>query len=393
MGKFNYKFYEFFAGGGLARKGLGAKWECLFANDICQKKGDVYRYNFGGGAELTTGDIKQVTPEMLPDEATLAWASFPCQDLSLAGPKPKSGLSAKRSGCFWPFWELMTRLDDQERTVPIIVLENVAGLLNSNNGKDFTSLIQVITERHYNVGALVIDAEKFVPQSRPRLFIIAVKDSVTIPKHLIGKKTGCSWLPNNLLKAYCNLPNQVKKNWLWWNLPVPTTSRTNLTAILEKEPVGVKWHSKIETEKIISLMSETNLNKLKFAQKSGEIQVGAIYKRTRKENGKSVQRAEVRFDGLSGCLRTPAGGSSRQIILIVEGKSIRSRLLSPREAARLMGLDEKYKLPCKYNDAYHLMGDAVVVPVVKWLERHILKPLCQANSGSISLPSQKIGAA
>lgn len=391
--KLGYKFYEFFAGGGLARKGLGDKWECLFANDICPKKGDVYRYNFGGGAELTTGDINQVTTKMLPDEATLAWASFPCQDLSLAGPKPKSGLSAKRSGCFWPFWELMVRLDDQGRTVPIIVLENVAGLLNSNKGKDFTSLIQVITERQYNVGALVIDAEKFVPQSRPRLFIIAVKDSIVIPQHLIGKKADCLWLPNNLLKAYCNLPNQIKTNWLWWNLPVPTSSRNTLKSILEKEPVGVKWHSKIETEKIISLMSENNLEKLRKAQQAGGTQVGAVYKRTRKENGKSVQRAEVRFDGLSGCLRTPAGGSSRQIILVVEGKSIRSRLLSPREAARLMGLDDKYKLPSRYNDAYHLMGDAVVVPVVKWIERHILKPLCQANHGSTSLPSQEIGAA
>lgn len=393
MEKNNFKFYEFFAGGGLARKGLGPKWECLFANDICPKKGAVYRYNFDGGAELTTGDIKHVAPNMLPDGASLAWASFPCQDLSLAGPKPQSGLSAKRSGSFWPFWALMTSLNNQGRSVPVIVLENVAGLLNSNNGKDFTSLINVITEQHYRVGAVVIDAEKFVPQSRPRLFIIAVKKAIEIPHYLLGKKADSPWLPNNLLKAYCNLPNQTKKNWVWWNLPVPTSGRNSLKSILDKEPVGVKWHSAKETQKIISLMSDTNLKKLKKAKQTGKLEVGAVYKRTRKENGKSVQRAEIRFDGLSGCLRTPAGGSSRQIILVVEGEHVRSRLLSPREAARLMGLDENYKLPNKYNEAYHLMGDAVVVPVVRWLEKHILSPICQANSGIIPLPAQNIGAA
>ncbi len=142
-GKPDHTFYEFFAGGGLARRGLGDKWECLFANDICEKKGIAYRYNFNGAPELTIGDVRQVTPEMLPNGANLAWASFPCQDLSLAGPKPKSGLSEKRSGAFWPFWELMTQLDDQSRPVPIIVLENVAGLLTSNKGKDFISLMPV----------------------------------------------------------------------------------------------------------------------------------------------------------------------------------------------------------------------------------------------------------
>jgi DNA (cytosine-5)-methyltransferase 1 len=91
-----------------------------------------------------------------------------------------------------------------------------------------------------------------------------------------------------------------------------------------------------------------------------------------------MQRAEVRFDDLSGCLRTPVGGSSRQSIIIVEGKSVRSRLLSPREAARLMGLPDSYKLPQNYNEAYHLAGDGVVVPVVRFLAANILEPLVEA---------------
>ena len=61
--------------------------------------------------------------------------------------------------------------------------------------------------------------------------------------------------------------------------------------------------------------------------------------------------------------------------MIVEGDKVRSRLLAPREAARLMGLPDSYKLPENYNEAYHLVGDGVVVPVVRFLAAWILEPL------------------
>lgn len=104
--------------------------------------------------------------------------------------------------------------------------------------------------------------------------------------------------------------------------------------------------------------------------------IGGIYRRTRPDgSGGKVQRAEVRFDNISGCLRTPAGGSSRQTILVVEESRVRSRLLSPREAARLMGLPDDYILPRNYNEAYHLAGDGVAVPVVRFLAERILEPV------------------
>lgn len=104
--------------------------------------------------------------------------------------------------------------------------------------------------------------------------------------------------------------------------------------------------------------------------------VGTLYKRTRPNDaGERAQRAEVRFDDIAGCLRTPNGGSSRQTILAVCGNKVRSRLLSPRETARLMGLPDSYVLPLKYNEAYHLTGDGVAVPVVRHLAQHIIEPL------------------
>lgn len=369
-------FYEFFAGGGLARLGLGPRWTCLFANDIDEKKADVYRRNFSGAPELVVEDIHRVTTEMLPGRALLAWASFPCQDLSLAG--KGGGLRAERSGTFWSFWNLIAALDLEGRAAPIIAIENVAGLLTANQGRDFQELVAVIAAQGYRLGAMVMDAVHFVPQSRPRLFIVAIKDHVTIPDALITSTPRAAWHPVPVVRAYLHLSPSMRDSWIWWNLPLPDQAPLHLHDVIDPEPIGVSWHSQEETQRLLSLMSPVNLAKVHHAQATGRRSIGTIYKRTRVQDGAKRQRAEVRFDGVSGCLRTPAGGSSRQTILIVEGDVVRSRLLSVREAARLMGLPDSYWLPERYNDGYHVMGDAVVVPVVAWLEEHILRPLAMS---------------
>jgi len=376
-------FYEFFAGGGLARTGLGRHWECLFANDIDQKKAEVYRRNFPDSRSLLVDDVNKVTTDRLPGHALLAWASFPCQDLSLAG--NGKGLRAERSGTFWPFWHLMTALDAEGRGVPLIVLENVVGLLTSNSGDDFQELASVLISAGYRFGPLVVDAVHFVPQSRPRLFIVAVSDEWEIPGELVSPVPHDIWHPAAILKAYNRLPEQIRNSWIWWNLPMPAIARPHLRALIDSGLESGDWHSQEETNKLLSLMSAAHLAKVRQAQATGRLQVGTIYKRTRMHDGEKRQRAEVRFDGVSGCLRTPAGGSSRQIIIVVEGEAIRSRLLSVREAARLMGLPDSYWLPEKYNDGYHVMGDAVVVPTVAWLEQHIIRPLAIGSLETLEL--------
>ena len=105
-------FYEFFAGAGMARAGLGDRWRCLFANDFDRKKAATYALNWGVD-NLVCGDVREVTTADLTGVADLVWASFPCQDLSLAG--SGAGLEGERSGTFWPFWRLMTRLVDESR--------------------------------------------------------------------------------------------------------------------------------------------------------------------------------------------------------------------------------------------------------------------------------------
>ena len=169
-------FYEFFCGGGMARAGLGPRWTCLFANDFDAKKGRSYAANWGAEA-LRVADVAKLTTADLPGRPALAWASFPCQDMSLAG--PGAGLGGARSGAFWPFWRLMRQLSEERRAPGVIVLENVCGALTSHGGKDFAAIAEAIAAAGYRFGALVIDAAHFVPQSRPRLFIAAVAADVT----------------------------------------------------------------------------------------------------------------------------------------------------------------------------------------------------------------------
>lgn len=377
MAQAGFTFYEFFAGGGMARAGLHmGNWDCLFANDLDRKKCEAYSRNWGGEA-LVCGDVAKLKVAELPGQANLVWASFPCQDLSLAG--GGAGLGGERSGTFWPFWRLLDLLIDGGRAPDIIALENVAGTLTSNGGKDFEAICNSFVKSGYRFGAVVIDAALFLPHSRPRLFLVGVRKGMAIPPGLIGDGASAQWHPKALRTAHDMLPIATKDYWLWWRFAPPALSNLRFADLIESEPTSVKWHSFAETQKLLSMMSTINLAKVQHAKRAGRKMVGTIYKRTRFDaSGQKVQRAEVRFDDIAGCLRTPGGGSSRQLILVVDGNAVKSRLISTRETARLMGLPDDYRLPEKYNDAYHLTGDGVVVPVVRHLAEQLFEPLLRA---------------
>lgn len=372
-------FYEFFAGGGMARLGMGSPWRCVFANDNDPKKAKSYRARFGEEEHLVVEDIARLTVESLPrGRADLAWASFPCQDLSLAG--AGVGLEGERSGTFWPFWRLMRDLRREGRAPRAIVLENVYGAITSHGGRDLAVICEELTAGGYRFGPLVVDAVKFLPQSRPRLFILAVDAAVRIPDGLVDITPTSEWRPESLGLSYDRLTDAAREACVWWLLPSPPAPISSLEDLIEDEPAGVKWHTAAETKHLLGLMSPLNREKVRAARLAGRRKVGTLYRRTRKDSdGVKRQRAEVRFDGVAGCLRTPAGGSSRQTIIVVEGSRVRTRLLSPREAARLMGLPEDYPLPVNYNDAYHLAGDGVVVPVVSYLAENLFNPLLRAQ--------------
>lgn len=379
MSRPRFSFMEFFAGGGMARAGLGSNFRCLLANDIDATKAKSYIANYGNHGELVVADVADLTLNNIQVAPDLVWGSFPCQDLSLAG--NGAGLNGGRSGSFWPFWRLIAQAVNAGRAPAIVALENVYGTLTSHNGRDFEAILAALTDAGYCAGAMVIDAVHFVPQSRPRLFIVGLLRSVPVPRQLLLPQPESRWHSPAVVKAHMRLPEQLRNDWIWWNAGDPPKSTASLSSLIEEVPSADLWNSDQETQRLLGMMSETNREKVEDAKRSGQLTVGTVYRRTRVDgNGAKVQRAEVRFDGVAGCLRTPGGGSSRQTVLFVESQKVRSRLLSPRETARLMGLPDSYKLPTRRNDAYHLTGDGVVVPVVRHLAESLFVPLLKQSS-------------
>lgn len=372
MSRAPLSFYEFFAGGGMARLGLGERWSCAFANDFDPVKAATYRANFpdsteGAATHFHEGDVWKLSARDLPGQADLAWASSPCQDFSLAG--ARAGLAGGRSSAFFGFWRLIEGLAAEGRAPRAIVIENVSGLLTSHGGRDFAALGEALSAQGYSFGALEVDAAAFLPQSRPRVFVIATRDPP--PAALVGESP---FQTRAVKAAAAGLPGRLARRWIWWRAAAPAPRNTDLAALLEPDG-AVEWHSPARTARWLELMAPLNRARLDAFGARGDRAVGAVYRRMRVEGGQRVQRAEARFDGLAGCLRTPRGGSSRQVLVVVEAGAVRTRLLTAREAARLMGLAESYLLPRAVTSALHVAGDGVAVPVVRWLAQEILEPL------------------
>lgn len=361
----------------MARLGLGPGWTCAFANDFDPAKAATYRANFADAADhFREGDVWKLDPADLPGRADLAWASSPCQDFSLAG--ARAGLAGGRSSAFFGFWRLVEALDEAGRAPRTVVIENVSGLLTSHGGADFTALCRALAARGYRFGALEIDAARFTPQSRPRVFVIATCEPV--PSALIGESP---FRTRAVQEAKARLPVDLAALWIDWRGEAPATRNTDLASLLEPDD-AVAWHDAARTAALIDLMGPLHRARLEALRAGGGRAVGAVFRRMRVEDGHKVQRAEARFDGLAGCLRTPRGGSSRQTLVVVEAGRVRTRLLSPREGARLMGLPDTYRLPRAATSALHVVGDGVVVPAVAWLAAVILEPLLDGSPATLA---------
>lgn len=345
-----WRMLEFFAGSGLVAYGMKGMFAPVWANDINERKAAVYKANFESDHFLLE-DIKNVHGQDLPF-AHLSWASFPCQDLSLAG--NMKGIYAERSGLVWEWLRVM---DEMEEMPGVLALENVSGLLSAKAGENYISLHHALVDRGYKCGAIALNSDIFVPQSRPRVFVIAVRNTVSIPDGLCGK--GPNWLHN---RAAEELGKQLD-NWIWWQTNKPNTRTQHVSDILEPEAV-------FDKDDVLKLIPQRMLDELN----SKEYAIATGYRRTR--GGK--QQLELRFDGIAGCLRTPAGGSSKQYVVIRKNGENHARLLTVREAARLMGAPDSYSLPGSYNDGYFAMGDAVVMPVINFIANRFLLPLTEA---------------
>jgi DNA (cytosine-5)-methyltransferase 1 len=355
-----FTFAEFFAGIGLVRLALEqAGGRVLLANDIDPDKAVLYRQNFAAD-ELLVGDIHQLEPEQLPP-CDVWTASFPCTDLSIAG--AMKGLAGEHSGAFWGVMRLLEKVSQKPR---VVLLENVPGFLVANGGEDFRAAMLALNEVGYACDVFSIDAAWFRPQSRQRLFVVAQRDAESQP--LFGLQAS-ALRPEKLVAA---MHRNADLDWCVRPLPTIVDQQPKLGDVLEDLPTGHEaWWSE---ERVVYFMNQLSPRHLATAETmiAGKaVSSATAFRRIR--GGRSM--AELRTDGLAGCLRTPKGGSARQILFQAGNGERRVRLLTARECARLQGVPDWYRIDVPLNQALFGFGDAVCVPVLEWIARNYLLPV------------------
>lgn len=350
---------EFFAGIGLVRAalaeaGIGVTW----ANDIEPVKAQLYSANFPID-DYVVGDIRSVAGADVP-AIDLATASFPCTDLSLAG--WRRGLAGSQSGMFWEFARVLHEM--QERRPPAVLLENVPGFATSHGGRDLHDAIERLNHLGYSCDIFQVDARRFIPQSRPRLFIVGlqtpvgqrlIRPDVLRPRHIVE-----FGLRHPRLDIHA------------FPLHLPPADRRTLADIVERVPQdSSEWWDERRSQQFFVSLSALQAERLNQLRK-GPTTWRTAYRRTR--NGIAVW--EIRPDPISGCLRTARGGSSKQALVEAGEGSVRLRWMTGREYARLQGVGDEFEFDgLSRNKVMFGFGDAVCVPVVAWIASTYLRPV------------------
>ena len=351
---------EFFAGIGLVREGLEAEgFNIVFSNDVDATKRSIYIANHGV-AGFSLRDVREITGHDVPD-IELAAASFPCTDVSLAG--ARAGLDGKESGLVWEFQRILQEMGP--RKPPVVVLENVPGLATSNNGHDLEAAVGNLNDIGYTCDILVLDARRFVPQSRSRIFVVGWLSEPCGPQLYPVSEIRPAWIarfvernPQLSLKLL-NLP------------PLPNCDHTIADIVEDLSPDDHVWWNEERMGKFCNSLSAIQSTRLAGLRDSDERRWATAYRRTR--GGRAVW--EIRGDEISGCLRTGKGGSSRQAVVEAGHGDVRVRWMTAREYCRLQGAPDLDLTGITENQARFALGDAVCVPAVSWLARHCLKPL------------------
>lgn len=366
---------DFFAGIGLVRLGLERRgWSVPFSVDWDTGKRQMHDAHFGS-AGFCLRDIRDVRGDDVP-AADLAHASFPCTDLSLAG--ARGGLAGEQSSAFWAFVRILKEMG--ERAPRLVTLENVEGLLSSQNGRDLHAALAALNALGYVVDLLRIDATHFVPQSRVRLFIVGqrgVAPHDTLQQEAVLQAAGA--LRGGRIAEYIRRHPDIA--WRLWPLPEPPARTSGLDSIVDADE---PWWPADRTAYLIGQMSERHTAVLTAATQAEAWTFGTAFRRMRVRDGVKQSTAELRTDGVAGCLRTPKGGSARQIVVRAGFGRVDARLLNGRECARLMGADD-YTLAANLplNQALFGFGDAVCSSAVTWLSEHYLEPVLVAEHSAV----------
>lgn len=386
----SFTVVEYFAGIGLFRMGLeNAGWQIVYANDWSYERAQIYDGFFGESYDVK--DVFDVGPNEIP-QSTLATCSFPCVDLSLAG--NLRGLEGRHSSAFWGFYHLLRAQGPD--SPPLVLLENVAGWLSANGGQDFYTMASALNDLGYACDAFTLDARAFVPQSRPRVFLIGIREvsfpSVSYPVSSPVYDRSKRILATRLSKL---ISGSRGIRWAQLNIPEPPPNKTfGFTEEIAERLEGddPRWWPKEKVDKHLSMMSPPHLAMVKQLAEQKREEMRTFYRRSRA----SGQRAEVRNEDIAGCLRTAIGGSGKQFLVAAGNGAIRMRTLTPREYARLQGVPDYLEIKAdSERQALNAFGDAVCVPAVTWIANNVLNPLAQglvtANGEGELKPEQSVG--
>jgi DNA (cytosine-5)-methyltransferase 1 len=310
-----FTFIDLFAGIGgfrMALESLGGK--ALFSSEWDRYSQKTYKAWFN---EIPHGDITKIKPSDIPDHDILA-AGFPCQPFSIAGVSKKKSLGrahgfkcATQGTLFFNIASIV-----EVKRPPVALLENVKNLQSHDGGRTWKTIRETLEELDYVVFHKIIDAAKWVPQHRERVYIVC------FDKHVFGE----------------NPPFKFPE--------LPTTS-PKIKDILEEDP---------DSKYTLSTHLWNYL--IEYAKKH-------------KEAGNGFGYGMANLEGVSRTLSARYFKDGSEILIPQQRKS--PRRLTPRECARLMGFEDALPIVVSDTQAYRQFGNAVVPKVAKAVAQEIIK--------------------
>ena len=361
-----FKFGSLFAGIGGFDLGLErAGMECAWQVEIDAKCNTILERHFPNAKRYK--DVNYAGRDLGPVD--LVCGGFPCQDLSVAG--KRKGLAGERSGLWFEFHRILAELGP-----PWVIIENVPGLLSSNGGRDFATILQGLVELRYGVCWRVLDAQYFgVAQRRRRVFIVGYLGGGHSAEVLFESE-GCAWDPppsreegqrvaDPITKSFAKHhgasagKDSLPRNHVVTEISHALTSANTATGRLDPTEQGF----------VIAQCQGSNVGPMGELRKGdGGVTSGVPFVAYGiSEN----QRAELRLTPYSRQITSGGGKPGQGYPAALTQYGVRR--LMPIECERLQGFPDSWTAGLSDTARYKMLGNAVAVPVAEWLGRRIVE--------------------
>jgi DNA (cytosine-5)-methyltransferase 1 len=308
-------------------------------------------------------DVKEVTGEQLIEAGFdprngIITGGFPCQDLSMAG--RRAGLGGARSGLFWEICRLLEQTKSQ-----YFILENVPGLLSSNQGKDMATVLEALVERGYRIAFRVLDAQYFgVPQRRRRVFIVgSFGNTGGSPEQILAIADGRARYIEASKSKGQKVARKITKgvgNSEWWNgkdVADTLTVSSNEQRMPDKNKMQMIVFSPHREDG--ARVNENVVNTLLSSMGTGGNNMPMVAE---------IKAYDEYNDSISDTHHTLRSGTKQSTGVL--GSQVRR--LTPLECERLQGFPDGWTADQVDTHRYKQMGNAVAVPVVEWIIQGIV---------------------